>query len=137
MDKFVIALIFLAGVVPFNAKAAIPAYGEGKATFDKISYCENLVRRWGTKSSQINDGWHGKRIQRPNRSAWEMDVRGSWFGSDLTIVFEQTTNDGFNHIASCQWSDDAPWFEFSIGHHELGNVPVCYMYGDSDGYGCP
>ena len=122
---------------PPLAFADIPAYGDGKPTSEKINYCEGLVGRWGKRSSQINDGWYGKRVQRPQRSAWEIDVRESFFGGDLFIVFEQKTTDGFTHRASCLWSDDAPWFEFRIRHHELGNVPVCYMYGDSDGYGCP
>ena len=137
MNKLVIALILLAGVAPSSTKAAIPAYGEGKATLDKINYCENLVRRWGARSSQINDGWYGKRVQRPKSSAWEMDVRESWLGGDLTIIFEQKTNDGFNHFAYCLWSEDAPWFEFRSQHYEFGNVPVCTMYGEQDGLGCP
>lgn len=132
----VATLISLAIFGSQHSNAGIPPYGQGKPTSDKIRYCEGLVGRFGQRSSKINDGWYGKRVKRPKKTNWELRVEESWFSSELYLVFEQTTSDGFTHSASCLWSKDEPWFEFRIRHHDLGNFPVCYMYGDIE-FSCP
>ena len=132
--------IFIAVFLSTPLLAAPPPYGDGTATQDKIAYCSMLVDYHGHKSQNINSDYYGEGVQKPIFGKWAMRVTtpGGWFSkSVLRLVFEQTTKDEFKHMVSCAWSEDAPWFKFSIVHYNYGGVPICYLYGEQDGYGCP
>lgn len=128
-------------VVATASFAGPPAYGDGTAMQDKIRYCSMLVKRFGHESQSINSDYYGIGVKRPNPDRWEMRVKGPrWFSDSLYIVFEQTTNEryeDYEHLAYCHWSQDAPWFEFVIGHFDTQGVALCYAYADIPEHICP
>jgi hypothetical protein len=118
-----------------------PSYGDGTATQDKIQYCSMLVNRFGHKSQSINSGYYGIGVDRPNPNRWKIRIKNpGWFSDSLFINFEQTTKEqyeDYEHVAYCHWSQDAPWFEFVIGHFHTRGVALCYAYAFIPEHICP
>jgi hypothetical protein len=95
--------------------------------------CKKLLQKYGHESYRINNNWYGRGVIKPHESGWSLRVNEpSWpFGRDLTYVFENETEDGFKHMAICQfYGGDYDYYEFKVEHFEWPATVMCSS--DSD-----
>lgn len=104
-----------------------------KPSAEKQQFCERMIKKFGHRSAQINDGWYGKEVMRPKRSSWEWShsKEPGWFSDELFYVYKQQTADGFKHQGYCKWREDG-WLVVYMNHFEWGEVAVCDSWGDSE-----
>jgi hypothetical protein len=110
--------------------ASPPDYGEGKATQDKIQYCNMMVNSYGFLSQRINEDYYGLGVKRPTSENWAVRIKKpSFFSDKLYIVFEQTTKEkyeDYEHVLHCMWDKKRNGFEFVIKNHSFRAAPFCY-----------
>ena len=135
------SFVFSIFVIASPVTATPPSYGEGKATQDKIQYCNKLINRYGHLSYQINDDYYGIGVSRPVKQKWKLKINEpGWFSKKLYVIFEQTTKEkyeDYTHRAFCKWEKDGNWFEFVIGHHSRQGPVICYKYATDREHICP
>ena len=123
------------------ASSSPPEYGSGQPTAEKIRYCQMLVRRFGHYSQRINADYYGVGVSRPNSNDWSLRTKEpGWFSSDLSIIFEQRTEEryrDFTHRLVCHWNEDN-FFTLTILHHDFGPTVFCtwseFIFHEND---CP
>ena len=135
------SFVFSIFVIASPVTATPPSYGEGKATQNKIQYCNKLINRYGHLSYQINDDYYGIGVSRPVKQKWKLQINEpGWFSKKLYVIFEQTTKEkyeDYTHRAFCKWEKDGNWFEFVIGHHSRQGPVICYKYATDREHICP
>jgi hypothetical protein len=145
-----VALALISSVVLLNynpennsSKPAVQTYQsllEGvKPNNAKEHTCRKLLRKYGRRSHQINDDWYGKGVVRPHNSGWSLRIKkpSLLFGGDLFYVFENETEDGFQHSAYCQFSTgDYDYYEFKVAHFEREARVMCSSDAAAEGDTC-
>jgi hypothetical protein len=101
--------------------------------------CRKLLQKYGHESYRINNNWYGKGVIKPHVSGWTLRINEpSWpFGRDLTYVFENETEDGFRHMAICQFhGGDYDYYEFKVEHFEWPATVMCSSDAAYEEYTC-
>ena len=119
----VAGFLFLLNFLAFSHFVSASNFSDNELSGKKESFCNAMVKRFGYESAEKNNSLP------PRANNWKTDSidEAGWFSSKLYIRKEQTTSDGFNHRATCEW-DDVGGFTLFLYVRNYGNAVIYYDY---------
>ena len=133
MKTTIAVLVVAAFSLITGAAKATTFFYDSELSGEKERHCNRIVSRFGPESGRMNNS------RTPAARDWrtrDIDEPG-WFDSDLYIRKEQTSSDGFYHLATCHWDKVGGFTLYLYNSRYAENVISCYDFGSAgDGTAC-